>query len=274
MTPHPFDTAIALALQPDGTMLGATSPDYWNMVGPYGGITAAIVINAVMQHPALIGEPLALTINYAAAMAAGPFRAKVRPARTNRSTQHWLVELVQTTAEGDENLTTTASVVTATRRDTFADSDVPMPAVPAPADVARVDRTAAGVAWLAHYDIRPIAGDVPRQWDGQVADSLSQLWMRDNPPRPLDFPGLASMSDLFFPRVWLRRAVRVPAGTVSMTVYFHADGAALAATATGHVLGQAKGQGFRHGFFDQSGQLWNEAGLLLATTHQVVYFKG
>ncbi len=273
MPTHPFDAAIALSAQPDGSALGATSPAYWNMVGPYGGITAAIVVRAVMQHPTLLGEPLALTINYAAPIAAGAFRARARPARTNRSTQHWLVELVQDDGAGGETVTTTASVVTAARRDTFTDSEVPMPAVPPPAAVPRVDRSASGVAWLEAYDIRPVAGDIPTQWDGQIADSTSQLWMRDHPPRPLDFPALAALADLFFPRVWLRRAIRVPVGTVSMTVYFHADAPALAATGSGHLLGQAKGQGFRHGYFDHSGQLWNEAGLLLATTHQVVYFK-
>ena len=48
-------------------------------------------------------------------------------------------------------------------------------------------------------------------------------WLRDDPPRPLDFASLTAMADVFFPRVWLRRATRVPVGTVSMTVYFHAD---------------------------------------------------
>jgi ubiquinone biosynthesis protein len=32
-------------------------------------------------------------------------------------------------------------------------------------------------------------------------------------------------------------------------------------------------QVFRDGFFDQSGYLWSEAGTMLATTHQLVYFK-
>ncbi|HEY9094695.1 MAG TPA: thioesterase family protein, partial [Hydrogenophaga sp.] len=36
-----FDSAIALQPQPDGSFLGHTSPAYANMVGPYGGITAA-----------------------------------------------------------------------------------------------------------------------------------------------------------------------------------------------------------------------------------------
>jgi len=65
----------------------------------------------------------------------------------------------------------------------------------------------------------------------------------------------------------------VPAGTVSMTVYFHAGGAQLAAVGTGWLKGQASAQAFRNGFFDQTAQVWSEAGQLLATTHQVVYFK-
>ncbi|MCB1999653.1 MAG: thioesterase family protein, partial [Rhodoferax sp.] len=77
----------------------------------------------------------------------------------------------------------------------------------------------------------------------------------------------------FYPRIFLRRRRRVPAGTVSMTVYFHADDAALRATADGHVLGQARAHGFGAGFHDQSAWLWNAAGQLLATSVQVVYYK-
>ena len=99
------------------------------------------------------------------------------------------------------------------------------------------------------------------------------MWVRDNPPRPLDFASLTALSDVFFPRVWLRRATFVPIGTVSMTVYFHADQAQLQATGTGYLLAQAQAQAFRNGYFDQTAQLWNEAGELLATTHQVIYYK-
>jgi hypothetical protein len=97
--------------------------------------------------------------------------------------------------------------------------------------------------------------------------------MRDAPPRPLDFCALAALADVFFPRVWLRRAHRVPAGTVSITVYFHASAAQLQETGMGYLLGQARGQEFRNGFFDQTVQLWNEAGTMLATSHQIVYYK-
>jgi len=163
-------------------------------------------------------------------------------------------------------------VVTAARRPTWGASDAPMPAVP-PADAVPRAFRPVNVPWLQRYEFRPISGDIPAQWDGQGEHSLSQLWMRDDPPRPLDFCGLTALADVFFPRVWLRRAQRVPVGTVSMTVYFHADGRLLADSGNACVLGEARAQAYRHGFFDQSGLLWNAQGMLLASTHQVVYYK-
>jgi len=193
------------------------------------------------------------------------------PVRTNRSTQHWQISVEQTDAQGASRVTTTATVVTAKRRATWSATDVPMPVVPLPLQCAVFHRPE--VAWLQRYEVRPIAGCMPASWDGLEADSLSQLWLRDAPQRMLDCAALTALADVFFPRIWLRRAQRVPIGTVSMTVYFHADSALLTDTGTGWLLGQARGQEFRHGFFDQTAQLWNEAGTLLATSHQIVYYK-
>jgi hypothetical protein len=93
---HVFDQAIALQPQGDGLWQGHTSPAYANMIGPYGGITAAQALNAVLQHPDLLGEPVALTVNFAAARwPTALHRSAAAPARTNRSTQHWIVEILQ-----------------------------------------------------------------------------------------------------------------------------------------------------------------------------------
>jgi hypothetical protein len=135
------------------------------------------------------------------------------------------------------------------------------------------------IEWINQYELRFVAGKMPRTWDGVAnalpldSASLTQLWMRDRPPRPLDFCSLAAFADVFYPRVYLRRPLRVPVGTVSMTVYFHVSGDYLSGCGTGHVLGQARGQVFHNGFFDQSAQLWSESGTLLVTSLQVVYYK-
>jgi acyl-CoA thioesterase len=265
---HPFDSAIALAATHENHWAGRTSADYANFIGPYGGIMAAQALHAVMLHPQRLGEPVAFTVNFAAAMSDGPFVAQARPARTNRSTQHWIVELLQ-----DGQAVATATALTATRRETWSGDEAAMPRAPVPQDVP-MPRQPPRVAWIQRYDMRFIDGAVPYPWDGQdQGHSRTALWVRDQPPRALDFMSLTAMADIFFPRVWLRRGKPSVVGTVTMSVYFHADGAQLQAAGSGFVLGQAQGQGFRNGYFDHAGHLWSEAGVLLATTHQLVYFK-
>lgn len=274
---HLFDEAISLAHQGGDDFTGATHPAWANMVGPFGGISAATALNAVLQHPQRLGEPVALTVNFCAGLTDSPFTVQARPVRTNRSTQHWVIELTQADAEGQVQTALTATAITALRRKSWDANDMPMPQV-TPAQQVPVFRRAQ-VAWLERYEMRPIAGLIPHKWEGQAASddpvtaSLSQLWMRDDPPRALDYASLTAMADIFFPRIWLRRATMVPVGTVSMTVYFHADADQLAKTGEGYLLGQARAQAFYKGFFDQTAQLWNEAGVLLCTTHQTVYYK-
>ena len=270
---HLFDDALALQAQAPGVYVGRTTKAYWNMVGPFGGITAATLLQAVLQHPQLLGDPLSLTVNYAGAVSEGEFTIRANPVRTNRSTQHWTLTLEQPDAKtGEVVVATTATVVTAVRRDTWSATDAPKPASQAPADYA-VAESDFRPEWLKRYELRPVSGNIPDAWDGREDISLSQLWVREVPGRVLDFAGLAAVSDVFYPRIWLRRARHVPAGTVSITTYFHASREQLAQTGSGYLFAQARGQEFRNGFCDQSAQLWNEAGLMLATSNQIVYYK-
>jgi acyl-CoA thioesterase len=268
MSGHPFDNAIALERRGDGSCQGHTSAAYANMIGPFGGIMAAQALNAILGHPQRLGEPVAFTVNFAAALADGPFEAQARPARTNRSTQHWTVELRQ-----GERTVLTATAVTALRRETWGATEMSMPQVPPPQEVPPPGRRGR-VEWINRYEMRFVEGALPPAWDGtQAHNSRTELWVRDNPSRPLDFASLTALADVFFPRIWRRRATMTPIGTVTMTVYFHAGQPQLEATGTGYLLGRAEAQAFRNGYFDQTAQLWNEAGELLVTSHQLVYYK-
>ena len=122
---HPLDLAVQLASGADGSLAGSTHPAYGNMIGPFGGVIAATLLNAAMTHPARIGEPLALTVNYTAPAAQGTFNVDAIPVRTNRSTQHWTITLVQ----GGE-VVITATAVFAKRRDTWSATEAGFPEVP------------------------------------------------------------------------------------------------------------------------------------------------
>lgn len=268
MSTHPLDQATALERADDGSFAGHTHPAYANLVGPFGGITAATLLNAALSHPARLGDPVSLTVNYAGPVADGAFRIEATPVRTNRSTQHWTIVLRQ-----GEEVATTATAVFALRRETWASTEAARPAVPPAADVPHSAHSGIA-AWTKHYDMRFVRGtllDTTRP--PEAMDSVSELWIRDEPPRPLDFVALASMCDAFFPRILVRRTQRVPFGTVSITMFFHADAALLRAQGDQHLLGTARASHFGRGFHDQTAELWGAAGDLLATSHQIVYFK-
>lgn len=268
MSSHAFDAALALQpLGPD-RWAGHTHPDWANMVGPFGGITAAQLLHAPCLDARRLGEPLALTVNFAAGVADGPFEIEARPSRTNRSTQHWQMTLLQR-----GQVCTTASAVFAVRRPTWSAPELAMPAVP-PADQVPVETRLPPVTWPQRYEFRFVEGGWPdyRQ-PKELPDSRTVLWVRDHPPRALDVQSLAAIADVFYPRVFRRRQRFTPAGSVSITTYFHADAASLAAQGERALLAVAHGRRFFQGFFDQTAELWSDDGHLLASSHQVVYFK-
>lgn len=265
--PHPFDAAIALTPVADDRMRGQTRPEYANMVGPFGGITAAVFVRAVQQHPDRLGDPVSLTVNYAAPIAEGDFDITVRAVRTNRTTQHWALELTQS-----GNVTTTATAVFGIRRDTWSDTELAMPSAPPP-DAVPPQGFPDFIAWARNYEMRFVDGAIPEQENVEHPDSTTTLWVRDTPARPLDFPALTALADVFYPRVFLRRGKFVPAGTISLTVYFHAEAEEVAAQGHDHILGTARAHRFSRGYADQTAHLWGRDGTLLASTHQLVYFK-
>jgi acyl-CoA thioesterase len=265
---HPFDNAIQLDTIDADTRRGRTHPEWANMVGPFGGITAAALLHAVETHPDRIGDPLALTVNFAGPIADGDFDIALRAARTNRTNQHWMLELSQ----GGE-VKTTATAVFGIRRDTWADIEVNPPSVPPPEQVAAGDPQEF-VVWIRRYDMRFTEGPFPGAGAQPSPSSTSTLWVRDSAGRRVDYPALAALCDIFYPRTFLRRGEFVPSGTISLTTYFHADHQQLDALDSDYVLATAHANRFSGGYFDQSAQLWTRDGALLATTHQIVYFKG
>ena len=100
------------------------------------------------------------------------------------------------------------------------------------------------------------------------------MWVRDTPSRPLDYPALASISDAFLPRIFMVRGDFSPVATATLSTYFLADEAALERQVDRPLLAVCDAAVFRHGFNDQSAQIWSDDGVLLAVSNQLVWFKG
>ncbi|SIS49565.1 acyl-CoA thioesterase [Alicyclobacillus vulcanalis] len=259
---HPFDDATRLVF--DGERFhGEVKPEYYNMVGPFGGITAATMLRAAELHPRRLGEPLALTVNFAAPARVAPFEIDAVPVRTNRSTQHFTLSMIQ-----DGEIVTTATAVFGVRRESWSHTEAQMPVVPPPGAVPRF-QAPTPLPWMQWYHVRLIRGSA---FD-DVEDATTYQWMRDEPLRPLDHAALAALCDTFVPRVYVKLKRPVPIGTVTFSVYFLADPNTIARLGTNELLGVARATRFHQGYFDQIGEVWSQDGVLLATTTQLVYMK-
>ena len=267
-TQHLFDEATRVTAG-DSRWEGQTSDDYWAFVGPFGGVTAATILRALIDHPQRSGDPLSLTVNYCALIAQGGFDLDVRLVKANRSTQHWLVELSQ----GGGDVVTLATAVFAERRPSWSHQQAPFPGAKPFEEILPYTRVAA--PWVRQYDFRFIEGDPdfgPAKKDAP-ASAFSRLWIGDRVPRKIDMLSLVSMSDAFFARIFHARRELVPFGTVSLTTYFHTNVEDLAAEDINRVLAVADAKIFHKSYGDQNGELWSANGRLLATTTQIGYFK-
>lgn len=265
---HQLDEAIELAAaSPSSDIVRArTHPAFANMVGPFGGITAAAMVNAILTDERLLGRPAALTLNFAAPISDGDYDISRRPVRTNNSNQHWTLAIEQ-----DGQVRVTGTALTVRDRETWSALEAVMPQVPPPGQLEPAGPVS-GLAWLRNYEMRFVTGVFPAGPQDAADDSTTTMWLRHADPRVWDFPALAAAADSFSPRIFNRLGHVVPAGTVTMTTYFLADAATLAAQGA-DVLGTVRAAQFSGGHADQRAQLWGADGSLLATSTQLCYFK-
>ncbi|MCB1420291.1 MAG: thioesterase family protein [Notoacmeibacter sp.] len=268
-TLHPFDAAIALELVGPNRFAGKTSPVYANMAEPFGGVTAATFLNAVMMHPDKTGDPVAQTVNFCGAIADGAFEISCELKRGGKYTQHWSLELTQ-----DGETRGTATIVTGARGEVFSHHDAGMPHAPHFADVAPLPMPGP-LKWLDAYEFRFVEGrpEISSTPFEPLRDSRSLLWIADRPARSLDHLALAAFADTFLLRLLKVRGTWAPMGTVSLTTYFHATSDEIARHGSGPVLGEAVSKRMHAQFFDQHMELWAEDGTLLASGAQVAWYK-
>src|SRR5690606_7329824 len=102
---------------------------------------AAVMLQAALNAPQRIGDPVALTGHFCAPIAEGAFTIDPKDVRTNRSTHHWWMALSQ---EGG-GIAASAGAVLAIRRETWVHPPATLPAI-APQDTLTRFDTAGRIA--------------------------------------------------------------------------------------------------------------------------------
>lgn len=267
---HPFDEGTKLDLSEDDVWHGRPSDPYKNMVGPFGGFVSAVFMRAVIEDLRVTGMPVALTVNFCGGLGDAPFAIKTTLQRGGKYTQHWSLELSQ--EEG--GVRATASIVMGARGSSFShqiakapttadwQSIEPLPAVPL-------------FNWINSYEFRFATGNP--SFTGQEFDPLkdgrTEVWVRDNPSRPLDYLSLTALADTFFLRLLHVRGTFPPMGTVTLTTYFHATPDELEAQGDQPLLAVADCNRLHNQFNDQPICLYGSKGNVLVSGTQVAWYK-
>lgn len=265
---HPFDAALQLERVDKGVLRGKTSDLYWNLVGLLGGLVNAILVRAVLDDPRRAGMPVALTVNFCAAMSKGDYEIRTNLQRAGKTTQHWSLELHQL-----GRVCVTGSLICAQRRATWSHRPAQSPAAAWPETLDRFPDFA-WAEWLRRFDFRFASGAPEQREPGaEPSTSRSVVWLRHDPRRALDILMLAMLSDVFFLRIFNVRGYAVPMGTVSLTSYFHANDSELSTLGSDYVLGVTDANVFHNSFHDQASQLWSRDGRLLMSGTQIAWYK-
>lgn len=266
MSEFRFDKAMALEAIDPGMWRGRTDPAYWNRIGPFGGWTAAILLNAVLHEPSRQGELLAMHAQFMGPIEDGAYTLATRLLRANRSTQFWRVEMRQESAQGPAAVAFGA-VTLGVRKESAAFVDVEMPNVAAPETIEPRVFPGAGPAFFTAFEWRSAYGRFPPP----PGDSRMAAWVRDSSGKPLDSVLLAAICDIPPPSIMMHQIL--PASTIAMTVHATASAAETHAAGTDFVLVESFGTRGEMGLADQGARVWRRDGKLLATTSQIVWYK-
>ncbi|WP_419911092.1 acyl-CoA thioesterase [Hoeflea sp.] len=260
-----LDDTLGLERISDDVFKSSTDQRYWNLIGPYGGWIAALMIKAVIhdrEDPRF--EPVALTIDFMKAPAEGELILKRSCDRAGRTAAFWRVELE--TADGKP--CARAMVTLAPHRETMVFSQRNMPDVPPPQEVERFRTEVLPVKWAHLYETRVITGKM-----GEISpDARSLTWIREADERPLDHVSLTALCDSPYPRIFLATGRPSNISTITMTVYFHAPLAELEAIGSGYLLADARCERSVGGFYDQHTSFYSAQGDIVAVSQQLVWY--
>lgn len=259
-----LDESLALRAAGPHAWAAHADPRREASTGMFGGWTAALLLKAVLADAGDAGSPVSLSVHFVSMISPGSaLRIATRRLGGSRALSTWQAEVE---AEGAEGPAAVATVILARRRESLGFTDATMPAAPPPEGLREFHPPG---SFGERSALKPVLGFPPF---GQP-DSRSVFWVSETSGRPLDAIQLAYLADNFPPRPWSRRKEPGPYSTLTMSVYFHAAEAELAAAGAAEVLLEVSASRAESSTVAAHARLWSRAGALLATTEQLGWFR-
>lgn len=260
-----FDDAIALEGIGEGRYRGRFDRAWWVVVGPNGGVTAAMLLRAAVQEVGDDRAPRSLTVHYVRPPGEGPVEVVVEVQSHGRSVTFVTCRMFQT-----ERLVATALVALAAERDVVEEWEQRvMPQTKSLKDSYVMEPADVDVPIRERWDEGWTIG-VPGRNDTAVSGGYEVGgWIRLSEPEPYSAPLLAAMADAWVPAVMVHTGAAVHTPTLELTVHFRRDVTRLGLDPSAHCLAHFRQHSAHEGFLDESGEIWGPDGELLVVCRQM-----
>lgn len=256
-----FATDTAVNADGPGRYTATIDRGWWIERGPNGGYLAAIVLRAALAEAGADGRrPRSMTLHYLRPPQEGACEVEVVVERAGRGLSTVTARLLQ----GGRDCVL-AIVALGLDRPGPELHHHPAPEVAPPDEVRPREAEGAGgpdIPFRHRYELRPALGSRPFE-RGPAA--VSGGWIRPTDDEPVDEVLLAAITDAWPPAVFSTLELPVGVPTVELTVHFrnapsHQPGWCLVRFQT---LEAAEG------YLEESGEVWDEHGTLLAESRQL-----
>lgn len=264
--PTRFDSDTEVEFAGHGVYRTRIDRGWWVVAGPNGGYVAAILLRALTHA---VGAPSrqarSVTIHYTAPPVEGLARVETQVERTGRSLTTVSGRLLQ-----EDRLLAVTTAAFSKPRAGLAFSDAVMPDVLPPEQCPPMERH---IEIHDRYEQRWALGSPP--FSGSE-HALCGGWIRMPEPRVNDALSLAAFSDAFPPALFSRvRHGEVEGGvpTVELTIHFRTGLPQVDAYPDDWVLAAFRSRLAGEGFIEETGEIWSQAGVLLAESRQLAIVR-
>ncbi len=234
--------------------------------GLWGGYAIGLCIRVLEAEPSAIGEPLSLTLTYAAGLPSGALDIRTRRLRQGGSIGVWEVELLPA---GSDQVGVHGVVTMAKRPKTPDFAFASMPAAPDPESLPSPEMDGVRTHYGASaFERRGLEGFPPKP----SGNSRTLAWVRSR-RGSLDKALLGMITDNSAPRVMYALGPTVMTTTLSLTAYLHATVEEIAEVGDDFILVECEGRVGGGGASDERSSYWRRDGKLLATSEQLAWYR-
>jgi acyl-CoA thioesterase len=260
-----FVEATRLREREDGRYVGTFDRSWWVMVGPNGGVIAALLLRAAQLRAGPGRTPRTITIHYVRPPSEGEVEIDVQVDQAGRSVTFLTVRMYQET-----KLVATALVGLTAPRESPLDWE------------HRTPPSTLSIEQGFVMDSGPVSAPIRDRWDQVWTVGVPGYpetrsgegheaggWIRLADPAPYDAPLVAAMADAWVPAVMVHDEAPVYTPTLELTIHFRLDVEAAGIDPEQHCLAVFRQFSGHEGFLDESGEIWTADGRLLALCRQM-----